>query len=480
MTALGMTAWGRARPTWLIVTVLSSAGMISALQFVLLVPMLGVLPGLLSITPANTTWLVTATLLAGAVTMPVFTRLADMYGKRLMSLVSLGCVVVGSGLAFVSDELWLLLASRALVGMSAASMPIGIAMMREVLPPERLNMSIALMSMTMGLGLGFGLPLGGWLYEAFGWHSPFGFSLIVAALQVAILPLVVRESSIRVSGRFDLFGAVLLTISLTALLLAIGRGGEWGWVSLPTVGLIVLAGVIGGAWIIWEHHVETPIVDLRTSRERPILLTNAGGFFLGIGTFGNMMVTTAQLQVPSSSPNGFGISIADSGVLMLPAGIAIAIFAPIAGRTINIVGPRLVLIYGSLLMAVAYATRTLFVTEVWQVILAAVFTQVGLASCLAAIPVIITRYAPLDQIASGNGVNNLVRNTGSTIMAAIIAAAFAIVATSPTGIVHPSPAAFTLVFAVCGLCCLASAIITLWVPRDGPARSPGNFHRKAS
>jgi MFS family permease len=480
MTALGMTARGRARPIWLVVTVLSSAGMIGALQFVLLVPMLGVLPGILSISPADTTWLVTATLLSGAVTMPLFTRLADMYGKRLISLVSLGCVVAGSGLAFVSDELWLLLASRALVGMSIALTPIGIAMMREVLPPERLNMSIALMSMTMGLGLGFGLPLGGWLYEAFGWHSPFAFSLIVAAVQMAILPLVVRESSTRVSGRFDLLGAFLLTISLTALLLAIGRGGEWGWVSLPTLGMVALAAVMVAAWLIWEHRVETPIVDLRTSRTRPILLTNVGGFFLGIGTFGNMMVTTAQLQVPISSPNGFGISIADSGILMLPAGIAIAVFAPIAGRTIDRLGPRLVLIAGSLLMTVAYATRIILVTEVWQVILGAVLTQVGLAFCLAAAPVIITRYAPLDQIASANGVNNLVRNTGSTIMAAITAAAFAIVVTSPTGIVHPSPVAFILVFAVCGLCSFLSAIFTLWVPDDRPSRSNSNAPWKVS
>src|SRR5437899_1850681 len=133
----------------LFVAVLALAGITAALQQTVIVPLVPQLPVLLDAPASDTTWVVTATLLAGAVATPVVGRLADMYGKRRMLLVCLVFLVSGSLVGALSTSLVPLVVGRSLQGLATAIIPVGISLMRDLLPSDRLGSATAMMSASL-------------------------------------------------------------------------------------------------------------------------------------------------------------------------------------------------------------------------------------------------------------------------------------------------------------------------------------------
>lgn len=155
----------RTAPAWATILVLSLCGMVSALQFTLVIPLLPEFPDLLDISASDSSWLVTATLLTAAVGTPIIARMADMYGKRRMLLVSLGAMILGSVICALEVSFLTMIVGRALQGFGAALIAVGISILRDKLPPERIGTAVALMSATMGIGSALGLPLAGVLSD---------------------------------------------------------------------------------------------------------------------------------------------------------------------------------------------------------------------------------------------------------------------------------------------------------------------------
>jgi predicted MFS family arabinose efflux permease len=211
------------------VPVLALAGITVSLQQTLVVPLVPQFPRLLGAPAADTAWIVTATLLTAAVAVPIVGRLADMVGKRRMLLICLATLVAGSVVAALSTSLVPLVVGRALQGLATGVIPLGISLMRDELPPERLGSATALMSASLGVGGALGLPLAALIAQTTDWHVLFwasgGLGVVVLVGVVALVP----ESAQRTGGRFDLVGAVGLAVALVCLLLAVSKGGSWGW-----------------------------------------------------------------------------------------------------------------------------------------------------------------------------------------------------------------------------------------------------------
>src|SRR3954467_14481797 len=165
-----MTVTAPPRSSTAVVAVLALAGVTVALMQTVVIPLVPVLPTLLHASAADTTWAITATLLAGAVATPTMGRLGDMYGKRRMLLVGLGLLVAGSVLAGLSDSLLPMIIGRTLQGLSAGVIPLGISIMRDELPPEKLGSSTAVMGASLGVGGALGLPTAALLAEHADWH----------------------------------------------------------------------------------------------------------------------------------------------------------------------------------------------------------------------------------------------------------------------------------------------------------------------
>src|SRR5258708_3406972 len=276
---------GQNRHVRRLVVTLACAGIVVALMQTLVIPLIADLPKLLHTRAANTSWVITSTLLAGAVSTPIFGRLGDMLGKRRMLLVSLGLLVVGSVVCGLSDNLAPMVVGRALQGVSIGVIPLGISIMRDEVPPERLGSAMAVMSSSLGVGGALGLPLSALIAQHTNWHVLFWSAARLGLLILALIRFAVPESPLRTGGRFDLPGAFGLTAGLLCFLLPIPKGGDWGWGSGTTLGLFAASAAILAGWAVWELRSDAPLVDLRTSTRRQVLLTNLASVLVGFSFY---------------------------------------------------------------------------------------------------------------------------------------------------------------------------------------------------
>ncbi|MGW5147453.1 MFS transporter [Rhodococcus koreensis] len=251
----------------------------------------------------------TSTLIAGAVCAPVLGRLGDMYGKRRMLIVAPSVMSLGCVLGTLSDEFVLVLLARILQGAAMGVVPLGISIMRDELPEERLGFGIALMSSTLGAGEAVGLPLTGVVAEHMSWHWLFAGAAVLGTVLIVLIVIVVPESPLCSGGRFDSVGALGLSAGLIALLLAITQGNLWGWTSPIELGLAAAAVLTLGLWAFHEMrlsarvarsaaHPRQPLVDLRVSARTPVLLTNIASVLIGYAMFTSFMVSAQIFQAP--------------------------------------------------------------------------------------------------------------------------------------------------------------------------------------
>ncbi|HET6626731.1 MAG TPA: MFS transporter [Nocardioidaceae bacterium] len=462
MTVRAETRWSP--PVAVVILVLSLCGTVVSLMQTLVVPLLPDFPKLLDTTPTNASWLVTATLLTSAVATPIVSKLADMFGKRLMMLICLSTMIVGSAIGALGDTLsWLVLA-RTLQGFAPALIPVGISIMRDELPREKVGSAVALMSATLGVGAAIGLPLAGVIYAHLDWHALFWVSGGMGLIMLIAVPLVVSESEVRTRGRFDFFGAILLSAALTLLLLAISKGGHWGWTSEPTLASLVGAALILGVWVPWELRASQPLVDVRTSTRRPVLLTNCASVLVGFAMYGNMLSTTQLLQIPKATGYGFGLSVLDAGLSMLPAGLAMVAMAPVTATITRRYGAKVSLIVGALILAAGYIARVFMISDLWQIIFGAAVVSIGTAVAYAAMPTLIMAAVPITETAAANGLNTLLRAIGTSTSSASVAALLTASTIEVAGLRQPTVDAFQHIFWIAAFAALASAAVAVALP----------------
>lgn len=433
------------RPVWLVTVALVMAGLLVGFQSNLLIPLMAVLPDELGISVADASNLFTFYLLAGALATPVLSKLADMHGKRLLLVVTLGVALGGEVVAVFSDAYLTLVISRLLAGVGMASVPIAISVMRDELPATRLSFSVGLMSLTLGLGSGVALPLSGMMTGAFGWSSVFVLSAAIAALALLLVLLVVRESPVRLGGRFDVIGSILLTVALGSLLFGVSKINEWGLLggeTLTAAGIVLVAGAL---WVLVELHAGQPVVDIVSSLRRPVLLTNIATLLFGVSMALNFVTATQELQAPEEA-GGFGLDALAAGFVMFPAGLAMVPAALLGGWVMQRLSPRTALVIGGLIMTAAYASRVFIDGSITGIIVGTVLVQVGVGLMFGSTAAMIMQHVPVTETASANGVNALVRAIGNSAGAAITAAIFGMISVTVGSTSWPDGPAMAIMF----------------------------------
>lgn len=460
-TGPGPQVDGVSRSPALIVATLSLCGIVVSLQQTLILPLLPSLPDRLDTSADSASWLVTATLLSGAISTPTISRLADMYGKRRMMVVALAITVLGSALGALSQALPLLIGARALQGVGMSVIPVGIAIMRDELPRDRIPLGVALLSATLAIGAGVGLPLSGLISEHLDWHAIFwvtgfvGVVLLIAAL--AILP----ESKVRTRGTFDLRGAVLLSAALTALLLALSKGAQWGWSSTATLGTFVAGAALMAVWAPLELRTPNPLVDLRVATRRSVVLVNSTSVLSGFAMFINMLLTVQLLQSPVGSGYGLGIGPLEASLWMVPSAAAFGLMAPVSAWVIGRFSPQIALLSGFLLMGIAYVGRVFLSDNLAQVVTGSVLVGIGTAVGYSAMPTMIMRAVPVTETASANGLNVLLRSVGTSTASAVVAAVSTAATITVAGQALPSQGAVSLLFWLAAGASFAAVAITV-------------------
>ena len=224
-----------------VIATLAFAGTTAAVMQTLVTPLIAELPRILDTSASNAAWVITVTLLAAGVSVPIAGRLGDLVGKRRMLLACSVPLLVGSVVCALSSSLAPMIVGRGLQGIGTGMVPLGIALLRDVVPADRLSGSIALVSASMGIGGGLGLPIAAAVAEYASWRALFWGSAVLALVVAALVATLVPATAPGARGQhFDAVGAVGLGAGLVALLLAISKGADWGWtvsythLTLPT------------------------------------------------------------------------------------------------------------------------------------------------------------------------------------------------------------------------------------------------------
>ncbi|GAA4482175.1 MFS transporter [Rhodococcus olei] len=459
----------------LVVLALASCGIAVSLMQTIVVPLLPEFPHLLHTTAGGAAWLVTANLIAGAVCAPVLGRLGDMYGKRRLLLVALAMMVVGSVLGTVSNQFTVILVARALQGAAMGVVPLGISIMRDELPDDRVGGGIALMSSTLGAGGAIGLPLTGVVAENLSWHWLFGGAAALGLVEMIAIWWVVPESPVRSGGRFDVVGALGLSAALVCLLLAITQGNGWGWVSAPVLGLFAGAALLFLAWGCYELRLappghpdpdRQPLVDLRVSARRQVLLTNIASVLVGFAMFTSFMVSAQIFQAPDATGYGFGMSLTLSGIALLPGGLMMIAFAPVTAQLSRRRGPRVAFLVGAVILMVANLVRTVSPHLLIVIVVATMVTSIGAALAYGSIPALIMRAVPVSETAAANSLNALARSLGTSTCSAVVAAVTTASVMHVAGVEFPTAGAYSTVFAIAAAAALLAIVVGVFVPRD--------------
>lgn len=469
------TAARRSAAETRVVVALAFGGIVSAVMQTLVVPLIAQFPELLGTSPANASWIVTVTLLAGAVATPVAGKLGDMYGKRRVILLLTVPMILGSVACALTDGVALMIVGRALQGLGIGIVPLSISLVRDVMPRERLHSSIALMSASMGVGGALGLPIAAAVAEQGSWRLLFWFAALLSALitlaVVLWVPAVAPDREER--GRFDVVGALGLSVVLVCLLLAVSKGNEWGWTSTAVPALFAAAAAAAAAWGWWELRTANPMVDLRTTARPTVLWTNVASFLVGFAMYAQSLVVPQLLQLPVETGYGLGQSMVAMGLWMAPAGVMMMAMSPVGARITGRFGAKVTLAVGGLVVAAGYGSAQFLLGSAPALLISTVLTSCGVGLAYGAMPALIMAAVPHHETGAANAFNSLTRSVGSSVAAAIMGVVLAGLTTDLGGHAVPSLAGFRIALLIgAGVAVLAAVIAALLPAGRAEATAP--------
>ncbi|GAA2599370.1 MFS transporter [Streptomyces roseoviolaceus] len=438
----------------------------------LVIPIVPEVPRYLDASPSNAAWAITATLLAAAVATPVVGRLGDMFGKRRLLLVSVVLLVSGSVVCALSDSLVPMIVGRTLQGLAAAVVPLGISIMRDVLSAERLAGSTALMSASLGVGGALGLPAAAFIADHYDWHMLFWISAALGVVALALLVLIVPESKVRTGGSFDLLGSLGLSAALVSLLLAVSKGGDWGWTSGTTLGLFAAAVLVFLLWGRYELRTAQPLVDLRTTARRQVLFTNLASVALGFSMFAMSLVLPQVLQLPEQTGYGLGKSMLAVGLILAPQGLVMMAMSAVSAALTKAKGPKVTLMIGAIIVAAGYGLSIALMSEVWHIVLVACVIGGGVGFAYGAMPALIMGAVPASETAAANSLNTLMRSMGTSFASALAGVILAQMTTGFGGHALPSENGFKTVMALGAGAALLAFFLASFLPRRQAAAAP--------
>ncbi|NRQ49142.1 MFS transporter [Aeromicrobium sp. YC3-14] len=452
---------------WVTFAVLAVSVASYTLMQSLTIPVLSEIEQEMNTDQSTVTWVLTAYLLSASVFTPIVGRLGDAFGKQRMLVLSLVALSVGSLLAALAPSIGVLILARVIQGVGGGVLPLAFGIIRDEFPHHKVGSAVSVVSSLLAVGFGAGIVLAGPISSGLGYHWLFWLPFIVTAVMAVAAVLLVPESPVRTPGRIAIFPAVLLSAWLVALLLALSEAPKWGWGSPKTVGLLIAAAVLAAAWIRVELKVDVPLIDMKMMRLPGVWTTNLVALLLGVGMYASFGFIPQFNQTPSASGYGFGSSITESGMLMLPSAVATFLTGLVAASIAQRIGAKTVVVFGSAVGALGMFLLAFFHDEKWQVAVANGIVGIGIGLAFACLAGLIVAAVTPEQTGVASGMNANIRTIGGSIgtavMASIVTAHYL-----PNG--FPKEIGYTAGFLVLAGGLLAAAIAGLAIPSVSPEK----------
>jgi MFS family permease len=408
-------------------------------------------------------WILTITLLTGALATPVLGRLADGPRQRRLILVALATVVLGCVLSALSNGFALLIVGRALQGVGLGLLPVAMAIARRHLSPEKARRTIATLSVTTAIGVGLGYPVTGLIAQVLDFRAAYWFGAITVAGTLVLAAVVLPPRSGGTSQRFDFVGAGLLSLVVIGVSVVLSEGGEWGWASNRTIGIVAASAVLLAVWIPFELRFAHPLVDLRQVRNRSVLTADASGFLISIAMYLLLPIIVVFVQIPTSTGFGFGSSLVVSGLVLVPLSVGSFVASRFLVAYERRFGSRTMIPLGSVVFAAGAAFFALEHSALWETFAAVAICGLGVGFTTGAMPGFIVRAIAQSETGSAMGFYQVVRSIGLTVGSALSAAV--LLARTPHGQTLPDVGGFVTALIIAAGLCLVTAAVSFVLPR---------------
>ena len=410
-------------------------------------------------------WVVTAYLLAVGLVQLASGWASDRFGKKAAFTASLGLFALGSLLSALAPNLVVLVAFRVLQGLGGgAMMPIGLAMLYELFPPDRRGAALGIWGIAAMAAPAMGPVIGGWIATSVSWRWLFAVNVPIGVLGLVLSVRLLRDVGYREHRRLDWRGLVLATAALSALLLAFDRVADWGWGSGTFVALVTVG--LAGLLVFGRRELRSPepLLELRMFAVPTFALTVAIVWLLTSAQFARLVIMPVELQVVR------GLTPLEAGLVLAPAALGTAATMPIGGRVADRIGPRIPVTIGLVLIAGAvWVLGHLQVdTPTWVIITVLVVQGLGfglsiMPNTVAAMNALPARYT--SRAAAVRSLNRQVAGSlGVAVLASIVAARIGTLAGTATTTPQAAQDAYNVAFLVTFGGVVAAAVLALFLP----------------
>ncbi len=280
------------------------------------------------------TWVVTAYLLSSTVVAPIYGKLGDLFGRKIVLQVAIITFLIGSVGAGLAGDMTTLIVARVVQGLGGGGLlVVAMTVVADVIPPRQRGRIQGVFGAVFGVSTILGPLLGGFLVEHASWHWIFFANVPVGLLAFAIISIAFRARPERVSHRIDYLGAATLAGALSAIVLYTSLGGTtFPWDAPAMIAMLIAALVFLAAFVLVESRAAEPILPLSLFRNNNFVVLNAVGFIVGIAMFGSITFLPLYLQVVQ------GVSPTTSGLSLLPMMLGLIGTSTLAGMVMSRTG----------------------------------------------------------------------------------------------------------------------------------------------
>lgn len=361
------------------------------------------------ITVSSAGWIATAYILANAVFVPVWGKLGDTLGRKKIYVIGFTVFIIGSVLAGIAWNLPSMIVFRIIQAIAgSADYPTAMAILAVTYPDQKSrSQALGIWSASFAAAAVFGPLIGGPLIDHFGWRSVFLINLPVGIIGLLMALAYIHEStSERKTVRFDLLGALVLGTGLSALVLVLEKGQEWGWLSSASLACYAVCIATTALFLRVEARHPEPIVDLKFFQNAVFVQSLLNNFIVFMGMMGSIFL------IPVFAQTFLGYDATQTGYLFLPMAGAMMLGAPIGGRLTGKVQPKYVIFASTLVAGIGLYFFTWLDPRsgVWDIALPLAIMAFGMGFGMAQRTNIIASVIPIQEIGIASSILALARN----------------------------------------------------------------------
>ena len=399
-------------PTRVLATVTSFSLLVNYVE-TMVIPGIPTIQKDLSTTATVASWITSAFLIVGAAVSPLFGKLGDIYGKKKILLIVLLFYIAGVGAAGFSTNIDMLLAARAVQGAGFAIIPLGIAIITDVFPRERVATAQGIISGTFAIGAAAGLVIGSYVVQDLSWQWAFHTAFILSVILFFLVVVMLKKDAPGVKSRVDYVGASILMAGIVLVLVYLTEAPTIGWLSYENIAFLVPGLILTAYFFVFENKRISPLIQLSLLKIRNVLIANLVGITSSLTMFLVFFAVIYYAYYPK--PYGLGLSIINTGLTLAPATLVMLVVGPVMGQLVTRIGPKPVLALGAVVSIVGMIMFTFFRATTMELTLDVAVALIGLVSLIIPIVNMVSISVPKDNTAVGLGMNTMLRNLGGAI-----------------------------------------------------------------